>query len=76
MRQNGYFIALKGSDGLIEIEECGNAFDKLGAKVEVVDEFYLPSENSKRINVFIKKLKKTNSVYPRDFSKIKKNPLK
>ena len=76
VKENGYFIALKGSDGLIEIEECGNAFDKLSAKVEAVDEFYLPSENSKRINVFIKKLKKTNSVYPRDFSKIKKNPLK
>ena len=56
VKENGYFIALKGSDGLIEIEECGNAFDKLGAKVEAVDEFYLPSENSKRINVFIKKL--------------------
>ena len=63
VKENGYFIALKGSDGLIEIEECGNAFDKLGAKVEAVDEFYLPSENSKRINVFIKKLKKTNHLF-------------
>ena len=76
VKENGYFIALKGSDGLIEIEECGKALEKLGANVETVDEFFLPSENSKRINVFIKKTKKTNPIYPRDFAKIKKSPLK
>ena len=42
----------------------------------MIDNFNLPSENSKRINIFIKKVNKTNRIYPRDFSKIKKNPLK
>ena len=76
VKVNGYFISLKGNDGLLEIEECKDAFKKLGAKVEIIDEFYLPSENAKRINIFIKKESKTNPIYPRDFAKIKKNPLK
>ena len=76
VKVGGYFVALKGQDGLIEINECKDAFSKLGAKIEMIDEFNLPSENAKRINIFIKKEKKTNVIYPRDYAKIKKNPLK
>ena len=76
VKVGGYFVALKGQDGLIEINECKDAFNKLGAKIDMIDEFNLPSENAKRINIFIKKEKKTNVIYPRDYAKIKKNPLK
>ena len=76
VKAGGYFIALKGQDGLIEIDECKDAFNKLGARIDMIDEFNLPSENAKRINIFIKKEKKTNVIYPRDYAKIKKNPLK
>ena len=76
VKVGGYFIALKGQDGLIEIDECKDAFNKLGARIDMIDEFNLPSENAKRINIFIKKEKKTNVIYPRDYAKIKKNPLK
>lgn len=76
VKLGGYFIALKGSEGLIEIEECQNGINKLGGKIEIIDEFTLPSEKAKRINIFIKKEIKTNSIYPRDFAKIKKSPLK
>ena len=76
VKVGGYFVALKGQDGLIEINECKDAFSKLGAKIEMIDEFNLPSENAKRINIFIKKEKKTNVIYPRDYARIKKNPLK
>ena len=76
VKVGGYFVALKGQDGLIEIDECKDAFSKLGAKIEMIDEFNLPGENAKRINIFIKKEKKTNVIYPRDYAKIKKNPLK
>lgn len=76
VKVGGYFVALKGQDGLIEIDECKDAFSKLGAKIDMIDEFNLPSENAKRINIFIKKEKKTNVIYPRDYAKIKKNPLK
>ena len=76
VKVGGYFIALKRQDGLIEIDECKYAFNKLGARIDMIDEFNLPSENAKRINIFIKKEKKTNVIYPRDYAKIKKNPLK
>ena len=76
VKVGGYFIALKGQDGLIEIDECKDAFNKLGARIDMIDEFNLPSENAKRINIFIKKEKKTNVIYPRDYAKIKKNTLK
>lgn len=76
VKVNGYFVALKGSDGHLEISECQNAISKLGGEITQVHEFNLPSENSKRINIFIKKINKTNTLYPRDFAKIKKNPLK
>lgn len=76
VKVGGYFIALKGQDGLIEIDECKDAFNKLGARIDMIDDFNLPSENAKRINIFIKKEKKTNVIYPRDYAKIKKNPLK
>ena len=76
VKVGGYFVALKGQDGLIEIDECKDAFNKLGAKIEMIDEFNLPNENAKRINIFIKKEKKTNVIYPRDYARIKKNPLK
>ncbi len=76
VKVNGYFIALKGSDGIKEIEECSKAFEKLGAKVDMIDEYTLPSENAKRINIFIKKVEKTKLIYPRDYAKIKKSPLK
>ena len=58
VKVGGYFIALKGQDGLIEIDECKDAFNKLGARIDMIDEFNLPSENAKRINIFIKKEKK------------------
>ena len=76
VKVGGYFIALKGQDGLIEIDECKDAFNKLGARIDMIDEFNLPSENANRINIFIKKEKITNVIYPRDYAKIKKNPLK
>jgi 16S rRNA (guanine527-N7)-methyltransferase len=39
VKVGGYFIALKGQDGLVEISECKDAFNKLGAKVDFIDEF-------------------------------------
>ena len=62
VKVGGYFIALKGQDGLIEIDECKDAFNKLGARIDMIDEFNLPSENAKRINILIKKEKKTNVI--------------
>ena len=71
----GYFIPLKGSN-TEEIEDSSYAIDKLGGKIEDIITFNLPIEESKRNIIKIKKIKKTEIIYPRKYDKIKKNPLK
>lgn len=71
---NGYFIPMKANiEG--ELEEAIKGIVKLGAEKEEVISFYLPKEESIRNLIKIKKYKKTDTKYPRDFDKIKKNPL-
>ena len=62
--------------GLEELEKSRIALDKLGAVVEQVDEYQLPESKEKRINIVIKKIKKTSPKYPRDYSVIINNTLK
>ncbi len=75
VKLNGYFIPLKGIDGINELNDAKNAIETLGGKVEKIQELDLPFTNDKRFNLFIKKVKKTPLIYPRHYSKIKKNPL-
>ena len=72
LKVNGYFIALKGSKGFEEVENAKKALEKLGAVVEQIDEYQLPESKEKRINVIIKKVKKTNTKYPREYKDIVK----
>ena len=75
IKVNGYFIALKGSKGLEELNSSKNALEKLGAVVEKIDEFELPESKEKRINIVIKKIKETPIKYPREYAQIVKKPL-
>ncbi len=75
LKCNGIFIPLKGSKGKEEIKESKNALEKLGSKVIEVYEEVLPFEKSLRVNILIKKLKKTDDIYPRNFGQIRKKPL-
>ncbi len=70
---NGYFIAMKG-DNKQEIENSKSTFAPLDIKLERIENYFLENED-KRSLIYYKKLKKTNSEYPRVFSKIKKTPL-
>lgn len=74
LKTNGYFIFLKSNIDQ-ELEESKNALKILNLKLIKKEEFYLPKENSKRTILKIKKEKDVTSKYPRNFSKIKKNPL-
>lgn len=74
LKTNGYFIFLKSNIDQ-ELEESKNALKILNLKLIKKEEFYLPKENSKRTILKIKKEKDITSKYPRNFSKIKKNPL-
>ena len=74
IKKNGYFIALKGSNGYEEINISQNAMKELYVKILEIDEIQLPFEKSKRINILFTK-EKNNYKYPRNFGQIKKKPL-
>ena len=72
VKVNGYFVAMKGKN---ELEDASNALKVLSSKIEVIDNFLLPIENSNRTLIKVKKEAKTASKYPRKFADIKKKPL-
>lgn len=74
VRLNGYFIALRGSQGNDEISEASKAIHEMGFSVDEIDEYNL-SDGSKRVIGYLKKSAPTPKKFPRQYSIIKKNPL-
>ena len=74
VKKDGYFIAMKGSQGLIEKREAQKATTFLGCEQINEDAIKLPDEAT-RINLLYKKVRNTPVGYPRMYAKIKKNPL-
>lgn len=72
VKVNGYFIAMKANVE-DEIKESKNILNELSSKIEEVNEFNLPKEESKRTLIKIKKIKETNKKYPRSIDKIRKS---
>lgn len=74
LKINGYFIALKSNltDELININ---NYYKKLHLEEPITYEFTLPKENSLRTIYKVKKVAKTDIIYPRQYSQIKKKDL-
>jgi len=70
----GSLVFMK-SDIEEEIKEATNAIKILNLKIDKIENFNLPIEDSKRTIISIKKIDKTPNKYPRKFSKIKKNRL-
>lgn len=70
----GYLIAMKGPEGLEEIEEADKAIKTLGAELTHCEEFLLP-DGDKRILVVLRKIKGTPKKYPRGGGKPRKDPL-
>ncbi len=75
VKNDGYFIPLKGSNKE-EIDESKKAIEILGGEIINIVNFILPIEKSERNIILVKKTKKTPKEYPRQYSKILKNPLK
>ena len=75
IKVNGTFIALKGKMGYEEVKEASNALKLLDCKIESTQDVKLFTDNDDRVNVFVKKIKDTNTRYPRAYSKIKSKPL-
>lgn len=73
-KKGGLFLAMKGSNGLEEDHEAAHALKVLGCTLEKYEERHL-NDGSTRVNLFYRKTRSTPVQYPRQFAKIKKNPL-
>lgn len=71
---NGFFIPLKANCDE-EIKNIKNSLNILDCKIDLIDKFKLPIENSTRTIIKFLKLEITNKKYPRKYNEIKKNPL-
>lgn len=58
-----------------EINNSRTALEKLSCEIVNVNSFELPKEKGKRTLINIRKITKTNSIYPRNIDKMKKAPL-
>ena len=70
VKVSGSFIAMKANIEE-EIENSTEILKKLDSKIEKIETFYLPIEQSIRNIILIKKINKTNNIYPRRIEKIK-----
>ncbi|MCI8588555.1 MAG: 16S rRNA (guanine(527)-N(7))-methyltransferase RsmG [Bacilli bacterium] len=64
VKEQGIFIAMK-ANATEELKESEEIIKILGGKIENVESFLIPIEESCRTLNTIRKLKKTNSMYPR-----------
>lgn len=74
VKVGGLFVAMK-SNSKEEIDEAKNAIELLGGKIEKIIDLSLPMDMGERSIIIIRKIKNTNSKYPRSFAKIKERPL-
>lgn len=71
----GLFIAMKGQDGKLELDEAKNSINILGGNLKEVISLELPDNQGKREIIVIEKIKECPKKYPRAFAKIKERPL-
>ena len=74
VKVGGRFVALKGSNGLEELEVAKNAIKVLGGTAEKAIEYSLPNGDG-RVLISIKKSSPTPDKYPRNKGQMKKKPL-
>lgn len=75
VKKGGAFIAMKGKDGLSELESAKKAIDILGAKCNSKNDYITLPDGEKRIIFIIEKIQFTPEKYPRRGVKINKAPL-
>ncbi len=74
VKVGGAFLAMKGKYSEEEIANSKNAIKTLGGKIAKVDTYTL-ADSSERTIINVKKVSKTEKVYPRTSAKIKSKPL-
>lgn len=74
LKIDGLFLPLK-SNIEEELSSTTKFIKTIGATLEETIEYYLPYENSKRTILKIRKVKETNTIYPREYNKIIKDTI-
>lgn len=75
VRKNGFFIAMKGAGAKEEILDGKKAISLLGGEHVEDHSFKLPTEESERSIIIIRKIKTTSNKYPRKPGTPNKQPL-
>lgn len=75
VKQNGFFIAMKGEKGQDESAEAANAIKTLGGELVDIMQYTVPEYGYLHTLVIIRKIASTPAEYPRLNGKILKNPL-
>jgi len=71
----GFFIALKGPEGLNELQESNHALELFGSEVFNIDECILKDVNYKRVLITFKKTFSTPIKFPRKAGIPQKRPI-
>ncbi len=74
-KKHGFFIAMKGAQAKEELINAKSAITLLGGQVDETHLFTLPTEESERSIIMIKKVKKTPKKYPRKAGTPNKEPI-
>ena len=73
VKVGGAVLAMKGAAAREELAECNSAIQKLGLKLEKIQEF--PIDGTSHSVIILRKVKPTPPAYPRRYAKIKQAPL-
>lgn len=69
-------LVLMKADASTELENSKSGIKILGGEINDIQKFNLPKEGSLRTLIKITKVNETPSIYPRNYDKITKKPLK
>ena len=75
VKLGGKMICMKGSEIEQEVINAKNAIKKLGGKIDLIEDFYLPGSDIKRNIIISKKINKTPDNYPRKAGTPGRDPL-
>jgi 16S rRNA (guanine527-N7)-methyltransferase len=76
VKVGGKCICMKGNEVETEVNEAKKAIVELGGEIEEIVSLKLPFTDINRNIIIIKKIKNTNSKYPRKAGTPSKNPIK
>ena len=75
VKLGGKMICMKGSEIEQEVINAKKAIKKLGGKIDLIEDFYLPGSDIKRNIIISKKINKTPDNYPRKAGTPGRDPL-